>query len=316
MDISNRIKQIREAKRIKQVEISNALEMNNSYYARLEKRGSKLTLEQIEKIAGALGVSVVELLGLDAPKIVEPIVIVNNSEKDNEIGELKKRVVELEDRINDKDLRVELYSETIYELVEMLKKVFESNIIDCANNQKLGIIEWTFDINYKFIERVNFNLKNYKRQSVHIGYTTNKEDLERTQIKGDVIDELTVQKHLILSISDLEKIFTEMWEDENFFEGILDDVLIYFPENYIKQMSSLNGELLDLMFNLRENVETAHKIITQIYDVKNSRISNFITGFTYFKLLEKHPENIMKISHIRKDISTRIQDYLVIRDKL
>jgi transcriptional regulator with XRE-family HTH domain len=97
MDISNRIKQIREAKRIKQIEISNALEMNNSYYARLEKRGSKLTLEQIEKIAGALGVSVVELLGLDSPQAIEQV---SESEKDKEITELRKKVAELERRNN------------------------------------------------------------------------------------------------------------------------------------------------------------------------------------------------------------------------
>ena len=97
MDISNRIKQVREAKRIKQIEISDALEMNNSYYARLEKRGSKLTLEQIEKIAGALGVSVAELLGLDI--IQNTTIEVEESEKDKEIVELRKRISELE-RVN------------------------------------------------------------------------------------------------------------------------------------------------------------------------------------------------------------------------
>ena len=39
--------------------------MVQSNYARLEKRGNKLTLEQIEKIAEALGASVNELLGID-----------------------------------------------------------------------------------------------------------------------------------------------------------------------------------------------------------------------------------------------------------
>jgi transcriptional regulator with XRE-family HTH domain len=107
MDISNKIEQIRKAKRIKQIEISNALEMNNSYYARLEKRGNKLTIEQVEKIAGALGVSVAELLGLDISAKVEQVN--NASEKDRDIEDLKKRVLELEDRVKDKEgLRLNL----------------------------------------------------------------------------------------------------------------------------------------------------------------------------------------------------------------
>jgi transcriptional regulator with XRE-family HTH domain len=62
MDISSKIKAIRETKKIKQIDIANILDLDPSYYFRLEKRGDKLTIEQLEKIAGALGVSVIELL--------------------------------------------------------------------------------------------------------------------------------------------------------------------------------------------------------------------------------------------------------------
>ncbi len=64
MDISDNIKSIRESKRIKQVTIANALDLDPSYYFRLEKRGEKLTIEQLQGIATALGVGVGELLGL------------------------------------------------------------------------------------------------------------------------------------------------------------------------------------------------------------------------------------------------------------
>lgn len=307
-----KIKEIRESKRIRQIEVADALNMDNSQYAKIEKRGKKLSIEQIEKIAEALGVSLIELLGLDSSQVIEQV---NDNDKDKEIADLKKRVAELEDRIIDKELRIEMYSEIIYELVETLKKIFEINIIECANILKLGIIEWTFDINPMFIELVK-NLNTYKRQYTHIGYTTNKDNIERNQVEGDYIDFHTVQKHLILNISDLEKIFTFLWEDDDFFDGILDDIIIYLPEKYIKTLSFLNSELLDLMFNLRENEETAHKIITQIYDTKSNRISNNVTEFIFFKFLEKYPPNIVSINHIRKDITTRIQDYRAIRDRL
>ncbi len=62
MNLSANIKAIREAKRVKQLEIATALDIDPSNYAKLEKRGNKLTLEQLEKIAGALDVSVMELI--------------------------------------------------------------------------------------------------------------------------------------------------------------------------------------------------------------------------------------------------------------
>jgi transcriptional regulator with XRE-family HTH domain len=65
MNIENRIREIREEKKIKQIEVATALNMDNSQYAKLEKRGNKLSLEQIEAIAKALGVSVSKILGID-----------------------------------------------------------------------------------------------------------------------------------------------------------------------------------------------------------------------------------------------------------
>lgn len=62
MDIGKNIKTIREAKRIKQIEVAAILGVDNSYYARLEKRGNKLSIEQLEEIAIALGVDLQELI--------------------------------------------------------------------------------------------------------------------------------------------------------------------------------------------------------------------------------------------------------------
>jgi transcriptional regulator with XRE-family HTH domain len=62
MDISKRIKQIREEKGFKQSEIADKIGVEQSNYARFEKRGKKLTIEQLEGIANALEVSVKEIL--------------------------------------------------------------------------------------------------------------------------------------------------------------------------------------------------------------------------------------------------------------
>lgn len=91
MNIENRIKQIRESKRIKQIEVAEALNMDNSQYAKIEKRGSKLSLEQIEAIANALKVSVAELIGID---------VSNTVDNSDEMGKLLKENEELKERLN------------------------------------------------------------------------------------------------------------------------------------------------------------------------------------------------------------------------
>lgn len=107
MDISKNITSIREDKRIKQFEIAQKLNVEPSNYSRLEKRGEKLTIEQLRQIAEALGVSINELLG-------EPI-----QPKDNEkVKDLEKRVLELEEK-------TELQRQLLEEKNEKLDKAYD-----------------------------------------------------------------------------------------------------------------------------------------------------------------------------------------------
>lgn len=62
MDISDAIRLIREEKRLRQVDVASALGTDQSNYAYLEKRGDKLTIEQLRKIADALGVTIKDIL--------------------------------------------------------------------------------------------------------------------------------------------------------------------------------------------------------------------------------------------------------------
>jgi transcriptional regulator with XRE-family HTH domain len=102
MDIAQRIKEEREKRGIKQVDMANFLNIERSNYTRLENRGSKLTLDQITSIASAIGISPAELLGLESSSAEQQVEIKEN-EKNKEIDDLKKRVSELEDRIKDKE---------------------------------------------------------------------------------------------------------------------------------------------------------------------------------------------------------------------
>ena len=129
MDISKNIKTIRETKGLKQSDIAKILEMERTNYHRLESRGEKLTIEQLQSIAGALGVSVGELLGIEAK-------VETNSE---ELESLRQRVFELEDRVVDKTALIKSQSENFEYLLENIEYWFcERYFYNTALKENIG----------------------------------------------------------------------------------------------------------------------------------------------------------------------------------
>jgi transcriptional regulator with XRE-family HTH domain len=100
MIVLDKIKEIRNEKRISQSDIAEYLGIANNNYGRIERGEGELTVARLFKIAEFLKVSPNELLGFDVPKMVEPTVIIDESEKDKEIAELKKKLDELEKKNN------------------------------------------------------------------------------------------------------------------------------------------------------------------------------------------------------------------------
>lgn len=102
MDLSERIKKEREKRGIKQIDMANALNLERSNYTRLENRGNKMALEQIQAIADVLGISMQKLIGIENITVetkTEP------KEVDNSQSiEINKRIIELENIIKDKEL--------------------------------------------------------------------------------------------------------------------------------------------------------------------------------------------------------------------
>jgi transcriptional regulator with XRE-family HTH domain len=96
MIVLDKIKEIRNEKRISQSDIAEYLGIAHNNYGRIERGEGELTVVRLFKIAEFLKVSPNELLGFDIPKMVEPIVSINETEKDKEIAELRKRISELE----------------------------------------------------------------------------------------------------------------------------------------------------------------------------------------------------------------------------
>lgn len=62
--VSTRIQQIREDKRIKLATVANAISLSSSAYSRIEKGETQITIENLYKIAEVLEVPVQQLLSL------------------------------------------------------------------------------------------------------------------------------------------------------------------------------------------------------------------------------------------------------------
>lgn len=85
MNISERIKEYREKKLLTQQEVADKLNMTQASYQYLEKRDKKLTIEQIQKIADVLGVSLKEIISGEVD---------NDSKKIEEENTLLKKTIE------------------------------------------------------------------------------------------------------------------------------------------------------------------------------------------------------------------------------
>lgn len=90
MDTSKRIIELRQKKGMRQSEMALTLNLSQSSYSRIENNAENLTIEQLEKIAVALDVSVKELL------------FGEKEESKEDIQALKTRIAELESIIKDK----------------------------------------------------------------------------------------------------------------------------------------------------------------------------------------------------------------------
>jgi len=166
MDLSDKIKAIREAKNIKQIDVAKALELDPSYYFRLEKRGDKLTVDQLKSIAVVLGVPVVELL------TGEPQAVQN----DERIKELKERIGELEDRVKDKQFKIDaierearifeiLVFEALTDSVRFSDKI--EDFVQVIEDNK-WLIPFLTGIPYNSLKIKNLNWKKYWSKAIEI----------------------------------------------------------------------------------------------------------------------------------------------------
>jgi transcriptional regulator with XRE-family HTH domain len=71
MPLANRIKNIREAKNLTQEDLANKMEISASAYGQKERNASKITYENLLKIAKALDVTILFLLDIESNEFIE-----------------------------------------------------------------------------------------------------------------------------------------------------------------------------------------------------------------------------------------------------
>jgi XRE family transcriptional regulator of biofilm formation len=116
MTITEKIKAIREAKRLTQLEVADALELERANYARIENKinGNNISYEFLEKIATVLGVSISEIINYpNKPQIAAEIDTERVKELEREVIILKetidllKQLNEKEKQINEQQKKIE-----------------------------------------------------------------------------------------------------------------------------------------------------------------------------------------------------------------
>lgn len=120
MSLSKRISDLRQKKGFKQSEMAALVDLSQSSYSRIENNPETLTLEQLEKLAKALDVSVIELITGEPPKIDD-----GEREKklENEIKQLKEWLEDKETIINYHNKAFSNYVVQVETALELLENI-------------------------------------------------------------------------------------------------------------------------------------------------------------------------------------------------
>ena len=142
MTLTEKIARIREAKNLSKADIAKALNLDYAYYFRLEKKGNKLTYEQTEAIAGALGVTVVELITYGDEPNTGPATV-------KRVQELEEKNAVLQDRLKDKELINKSYAI----IIENSSNILTQELFQMFINYILGLDSELLDQNEDEEER-------------------------------------------------------------------------------------------------------------------------------------------------------------------
>ena len=167
MNMSKAIISTRESKGLKQSEVAARMNIDQPNYSRLEKRGKKLTLEQIESIAKALEVSPNVLIGLEVEEMS------NKNEIDSLLkqnDDYKKRIEELEARLSS--------TEDASKVKDELNTIKQNQLLEKTKLTQEKVTEKMLERMYEIACNNNFTrlVKRAKFEAEYNKITTEEED--------------------------------------------------------------------------------------------------------------------------------------------
>ena len=255
MDLGKKLRTIRDTKGLTQSQIAEQIGLDTSSYARIEKKGDKLSIEQLKKIAVALGVSIGELLDIEGAGAAV--------EKPNEDTEgLKKRIGELEELYkaskNELEQIILFYNSLVeYEIFEnyIKKEYFEIEFIITESNTKKVLFEGSKRI---LIEKIIHYLKN---------------DLK--------IQEGVKDLNNFTEVLDFPPVITDFFNIKAIAALVLKNMNVEDAESIINSISHMNKMCFGDSSNLKIIIKAVFE--ANVKDINGVDIENYGVDIQYYK---------------------------------
>jgi transcriptional regulator with XRE-family HTH domain len=206
MDIRNNIKIIRERLGLSQYELAFRLNLDQSSYSRLEKRGNKLSIEQIKTISDAMKVDVKEILGYGD----DSSSILSVSTLELKVKELNENLIFYKNIAENNQTLIEFKNKNLMSAELYFINIFESVFLTVLYAEKKGMICLgnVSDVDYKEFKVSNFN--SYEEMLSFFEGITSTLPLERIKIVLTYEEEIEVLDAEVLYKNPMGRVFINL----------------------------------------------------------------------------------------------------------
>lgn len=217
MDLAKRIKRIREEKGLKQYEVADKIGLERANYTRLENRGNKMTLEQLQQIADALDITLKELLFSEKS---------TKSEKEFEFMQRELDLLKREKKIEEKEFDVSLRKSILHLLHDLYELGWSSrHFREIAKTKGYGGVFGNEKDYFKYDDLLYIKeyLSNTKIEGAAVAYLNNRGFFTTRDIEGTNQEIREYHNKLLEGFSELlnrflssvQILFRKLHEEEN-----------------------------------------------------------------------------------------------------
>lgn len=260
MDLSENIKLLRKKAGLSQVTVAERLGMTSQNYSLLENGKTELTYSKMQKLAEIFGVSVGELLGVEA---------VGKAGEAGELDELKDRIKELKYLVKTQKKLIESNEET-------LKVIFEK-AIEATCEETITYI-WDFEefrkdyVSFCSIEDLMLFLEEHPSWRNFVASFTQgyEEDLlNHRYVFNSLLHEYSIQYEEVLPLyGTKELIEKKLLHTKAYYQ----DLLMKKVEDSVSSFGEYLLSKEDVLSSLRERIETFERVLRKNIRKKSSFI--------------------------------------------